>query len=1114
MKKWIFIVALTSMYFCLFPQTIDWQWAVGTGAVSSNLSDEGKAIVVDSQGNQYITGFFEYSAYFGTILISSSGGQDIFVAKLDSNGNFIWAKKAGGSDDDIGWSIALDSSNNVYITGCFDATATFGSTTLSSSGSTWDPFIAKLDSNGNWLWAVKGGGTGSEEIGFDIAVDSAANVYVTGRFQGTATFGTIPLTSFGSFDIFVAKLNSSGSWIWAVKAGTTAGDEGYSLDLDSSGNIYVTGFFDGLATFGSISLPSYGSTDDVFVAKLNNSGTWQWAVNAGTTTDETGFDLVVDGSANVYVTGYYDGTGTFGTITLSSVSSSDDIFVAKLNSSGNWIWAATAGGSDTDWGYGIAVNGSSEVFITGGIDGTAYFGSTSISTSGSTWDPFVAKLDASGNWLWAVKGGGTGTEEAGYGIALDSYSNAYVTGRYQGTANFGSYSLTTNGNFDIFAAKYGYTPPVAPSGLTAQVWSSSQINISWTDNSTFETGYRIERKTGAGGTWAEIVSLGANATAYSNIGLTQHTTYYYRVRAINVTVLSPYSNEVNATTPYSTPTAPSGLTPAVISDSQINLSWTDNSTVETGYKVERKTGTGGTWAEIASLGANATSYNNTGLAQHTLYYYRVRAINVEVYSAYSNEASATTLYTTPQSPSGLTVAVISDSQINLSWTDNSTVETGFRVERRTGTGGTWAEIAMVGANVTTYSNTGLAQHTLYYYRVRAINVEVYSAYSNEASATTLYTTPPPPSGLTPMVISDSQINLSWTDNSIVETGYSVERKTGEGGTWAEIASLGANATSYNNTGLAQHTLYYYRVRAVNVVVYSAYSNEANATTLYTTPPAPSELAAEPISPSQIYLSWIDNAAVETGFRIERKIEDTGTWAEIAFVEANVTVYSDTGLEPHTHYYYRVRAVNVNVYSSYSNEANATTSYATPPAPSNLSAVTISSSQIILSWTDNSPNETGFRIEYRIGTAGTWSEIGSVEENLSAYVSDGLASYMTYFYRVRAYNDYGNSEYSNEANAITLLSSPENLSLMHFASNIFIMWDTVSGAQSYYVYRSVDPYAVDWGVPVAHTASTVFMDISSLNKCFYKIKASSIPLSVKSDDPANIIPTDIKNLLHK
>ncbi|HOZ01671.1 MAG TPA: fibronectin type III domain-containing protein, partial [Candidatus Syntrophosphaera sp.] len=312
----------------------------------------------------------------------------------------------------------------------------------------------------------------------------------------------------------------------------------------------------------------------------------------------------------------------------------------------------------------------------------------------------------------------------------------------------------------------------------------------------------------------------------------------------------------------------------------------------------------------------------------------------------------------------------------------------------------------------------------------------------------------------------------------------------------------------------QHTLYYYRVRAVNVVVYSAYSNEANATTLYTTPPAPSELAAEPISPSQIYLSWIDNAAVETGFRIERKIEDTGTWAEIAFVEANVTVYSDTGLEPHTHYYYRVRAVNVNVYSSYSNEANATTSYATPPAPSNLSAVTISSSQIILSWTDNSPNETGFRIEYRIGTAGTWSEIGSVEENLSAYVSDGLASYMTYFYRVRAYNDYGNSEYSNEANAITLLSSPENLSLMHFASNIFIMWDTVSGAQSYYVYRSVDPYAVDWGVPVAHTASTVFMDISSLNKCFYKIKASSIPLSVKSDDPANIIPMDIKNLLHK
>jgi hypothetical protein len=160
---------------------------------------------------------------------------------------------------------------------------------------------------------------------------------------------------------------------------------------------------------------------------------------------------------------------------------------------------------------------------------------------------------------------------------------------------------------------------------------------------------------------------------------------------------------------------------------------------ETGFKIERKTGAGGSYSQIATVGAGIVTYNDTGLTTNTTYFYRVRATNAVGDSAYSNEASATTQLNPPAAPSGLTATAASTTQINLTWTDNSSNETGFKIERKTGAGGTYAQIATVGASVTTYSNTGLAIGTNYFYRVRATNGGGDSAYSNAASATTLTT---------------------------------------------------------------------------------------------------------------------------------------------------------------------------------------------------------------------------------------------------------------------------------------------------------------------------------------------------------------------------------------
>ena len=438
-------------------QAPQWQWAVRAGGTEWDI---GQTLAIDSQGNQYVIGRFDGTATFGSQTLTSNGYDDIFIAKLDPSGNWLWAVQAGGIGDEWSRCIALDGENNVYVGGSFEGTAAFGSQTLTAGGGEFDEdiFVAKLDASGNWIWVVQAGGTDYNAAN-GIALDGAGNAYVNGYFHGTATFGNHTLTAIGEEDqgdLFVAKLDASGNWLWAVQAGGPDHAAGTGIAVDSVGNIWITGIFAGTATFGSHTLTASGVWD-TFVAKLDSSGNWLQVTKVEGTYMNIAYSIALDGVGNAWVIGCFNSTATFGSHTLTA-SGGLDIFIAKLDPSGNWLWAVQAGGTDNDYAFSITLDGSGNAYMGGVFQGIATIGSHTLTSVGGE-DIFVAKLDPSGNWHWVVQAGGTENDEGG-GIALDGSDNACVTGYFRGTAFFGSHFLTSHGTWDVFVAKLVNVTPV------------------------------------------------------------------------------------------------------------------------------------------------------------------------------------------------------------------------------------------------------------------------------------------------------------------------------------------------------------------------------------------------------------------------------------------------------------------------------------------------------------------------------------------------------------------------------------------------------------------------------------------------------------------------------
>jgi len=350
--------------------------------------DTGYSVAVDSGGNVLVTGSFLGTVNFGGDDLTSNGDDDIFLAKYDTYGNHIWSKHFGAADGDGGTSVSIDGSGNVLMTGSFRGTVNFGGNDLTSAG--WNNiFLAKFDGDGHHIWSKHFGANHIGETGNSVSVDGDRNVLVTGKFLGTVNFGGDDLTSEGDEDIFLAKYDSDGNHLWSKRFGADGYDNGQSVSVDGNGNVLVTGYFNGRVSFGGPYFTSFGNHSDIFLAKFDDGGNHIWSKQFGSGSYDEGYSVSVDQDGNVFATGIFQQIVSFGGEDL--ISEGDlDIFLAKFSSNGSHIWSKRFGSYDEDIGTSVSVDRSGDILVTGQFHDTVNFGGDDL-TSADNYDIFMMK---------------------------------------------------------------------------------------------------------------------------------------------------------------------------------------------------------------------------------------------------------------------------------------------------------------------------------------------------------------------------------------------------------------------------------------------------------------------------------------------------------------------------------------------------------------------------------------------------------------------------------------------------------------------------------------------------------------------------------------------------
>jgi len=513
------------------PVSIDMEWSTYLGGTSN---DCGYGIAVDPNGNAYITGFTTSSGWVnGGFQTIQAGDVDAFVVKLNMSGAHLWSTYLGGVDDDWGNAIAVDTNGNCYVTGITSSPDWTSGGYQTAFAGVSDGFVVKLNTSGAHLWSTYLGGT-SDDSGEDIAVDADGNSYVTGTTDSPGWISGGWNTIFGgnSFtDGFVVKLTTGGLHLWSTYLGGTSIEYGQGIAVDGSGCCYVTGETTSSGWISGGWQTIYDYSINGYVVKLDALGEHLWSTYLGGTSSEFGEDIAVDNSGNCFIVGE---TGSSGWVsggwdtTYFNGYYGPDGFLVKLSTSGAHLWSTYLGGTNGDYGLGVAVDPAGCCYATGYTKSDGWLnGGGDITFNGGS-DAYVVKFNAAGEHLWSSYLGGTGYE-IGYGIALDPNGNCYLTGDTSSSWWVsGGWITTYIGNGDAFVAKIRdinetgnlqvtLSPPEAVAA--GAQWRRASMNT-WKNSGDIETGlvaglWRIEFKDVCGWTQPDLhlVAIPSEGTA-------------------------------------------------------------------------------------------------------------------------------------------------------------------------------------------------------------------------------------------------------------------------------------------------------------------------------------------------------------------------------------------------------------------------------------------------------------------------------------------------------------------------------------------------------------------------------------------------------------------------
>ncbi|MEJ0099039.1 MAG: fibronectin type III domain-containing protein [Pseudomonadota bacterium] len=635
------------------------------------------------------------------------------------------------------------------------------------------------------------------------------------------------------------------------------------------------------------------------------------------------------------------------------------------------------------------------------------------------------------------------------------------------------------------------TVPAAPGNLSATA-GNAQVALTWSASSG-ATSYNLKRSTTSGGPYTQVTT--ATATSYTNTGLTNNTTYYYVISAVNAVGEGANSAQVGATpqAPVVVPSAPTNVL-ATAGNAQIGLTWSASSGA-TSYSIKRSGTSGGPYTQVAR--SATASYTDTALTNGTTYYYVVSALNSAGEGANSVQVSATPQapLVAPATPTNFTVTA-GNTQVSLAWSASSGAAS-YNLKRSSTSGGPYSTITT--ATSTSYVDAGLTNGTTYYYVISAVNSAGESANTAQLGATPQapVVAPSAPTNLV-ATAGNAQVILGWSASSGA-TSYNLKRSTSSTGSYSTIATL--TTLSYtDDSGLSNGTTYYYVVTASNSAGESANSGSASAT-----PQAPIAIPAAPGSlvavagNAQATLTWAASSAA-TSYKLKRSTTSGGPYTTLT--SPTVTSYIDSPLNNGTTYYYVVSAVNSAGESTNSTQVSAAplAPVVVPAAPTNLVA-SAGNAQVNLSWSASS-GATSYTVK-RSTTSGSGYATVTTSASTS-YVDAGISNGTAYYYVVSASNSAGESANSAQASAtpqapVTVPAPPLNLVATAGSGQVSLTWSASSGATSYVLKRSTTSgsgYA-----QVVATGSTSYIDTAVTGGTTYYYVVSALNTAGESANSA-------------